>query len=90
MANGIREDALIDQPIDLFYCFFKDGIAFDADDILRVEIYSTINDAQAGTNIIETIDNDTGVSVNDTGATISRFTGQVGKYKYTAAPLSLT
>ena len=68
MANGTRNDSITNQSIDLFYCFFKNGTAFNAADVLRVEIYDNITDAQAGTNIIETIDNDTGVSVDDTVA----------------------
>ena len=55
MANGTRDDSITTQNIDLYYNFTKNGALFNASDFQKVEIYDTLADAQAGTNIIETI-----------------------------------
>lgn len=72
---GTRADGIIDQPTLLQFWFYKNGVLYDVDDFQKVEIYPTLADAQAGTNIIETID---AVDINHI---------DTGKYSYTAASI---
>lgn len=68
--NGTRNDAVVNQDIDLYFQFTFNYRPFDAFLISRVVIYPTMDDAIANTNPIETI----------TTENITRV--DIGLYKY--------
>ena len=77
MANGTRNDSIQNQDIDLYYNFLQNGALFDAYSFDKVEIYPTYADAQAETNIIETIQGTGNITNISTG-----------RYSYTASGIA--
>jgi hypothetical protein len=75
--NGTRNDCMIDQDCDLYFTFLKNGLPYTVYNFQKVELFSTREDAIAGTNIIHTI----------TSGDITEVT--TGKYRYTA-PITQT
>jgi len=74
MTLGTRSNSSLGQDIQLEFHFTEFGILINVDDFQKVEIYSSESDAEAGTNILETIEG--------TGA-IDNFI--IGKFKYIAS-----
>jgi hypothetical protein len=80
MPNGTRSDGYTDTPTDLYFQFLKrinyNLENYSAHEVKKVEIFSTMEDAEAGTSVIQTIQpaNITEVST--------------GKYYYVADALS--
>ena len=64
MANGTRNDCIIDQDCDLQYVFTKNNIPYTPQSFTKVEIYEDYDDALNSTNILETI---TTITELDTG-----------------------
>jgi len=83
MANGTRNAGIVNTPTDLTFQHMKLNdsgvfINYSANSVSKVEIYPTEADADAGTNIIETI----------TSGNITEIS--TGLYSYTIAALSST
>ncbi|MCK4260032.1 MAG: hypothetical protein KAX49_13720 [Halanaerobiales bacterium] len=79
VGYGSRYGVEVDISVPLQFQFLKNNIKFTPYQVTKVEVYSTLDDAKANTNIVETI-----ISISGPAVTL-----ETGLYAYTASSFTV-